>query len=134
MDWLTKLRAWNYPYAEYLAPRLEELGLNPNAYGSPFDLARDLRKFLVPERGLAFVAGAWQYKPLAWWDPIVNFFKWLGEQIWKLLQPIATPLVLIIVGGIIMWVAPGVWKAIGAVPIIIAIWKVLEWAKIIGIA
>jgi len=33
MNWYAKLEAWGYPRASELAPILEELELNPEAYG-----------------------------------------------------------------------------------------------------
>ena len=77
MEWTTVLQVWGYPKASELAPVLEEIELDPSAYRYPWELAKDLRGLIKPKQRLIYVRGEW--RPLEWYDPIVDFFKWLWD-------------------------------------------------------
>jgi len=124
ITWYEKLVAWNYPEPAELAPVLEEIGLDPAKYTYPWELGRDLRSLIDMKRKMIYVRG--EYRPLEWYDPIVNFFKWLWEQIVNLFGPYIKYLALIAVGGVITWLASGWYKALGAIPIGVAIYLMLR--------
>jgi len=118
MDWYEKLSSWGYPRAGELAPILESLGFNPEAYTSPYQLGRDLGSMV--ESGQLVV-------PLSWWDPIKWFFGWL----WETIKPWAVDIGLILLGGVITTITSGWYKAIGAVPIIIAVYRIMKRTGVI---
>jgi hypothetical protein len=124
ISWLTKLEAWNYPKASELAPKLEEIGLDPNRYTYPWELGKDLHSLIDQRTKTIYVRGEW--RPLAWYDPILDFFKWLWEQIYNLFKPYIIPIVLVAIGGLITYIAHGYYKALGAVPIGVAIYLLLK--------
>jgi len=117
MRWKTKLAEWGYPKAEELAPILESLGLDPADYKTPLDLCRDLNRMVLPK---------------AIWDPIIDFFKWVWDWIYKnIIEPYKVPFILIAMGGAITWFARGVYKSFGAIPIGVAVYYILKKAGVI---
>lgn len=124
MRWIDVLTVWNYPNPTELAPILEELGLDPTKYRYPWELARDLRELIDSKRKMIYVRGEW--RPLAWYDPIIDFFKWLWEQLQKLLSPYIKYIVLILMGGAITWIASGWYKVLGIIPIAVAVYLLLR--------
>lgn len=116
MRWIDVLTVWGYPKASELAPALEELGLDPNKYHYPWELGRDL-KSIVKTRGIP----DWILEKLG------EFFKWLGSIIYEyLIKPYAIPLGLIVVGGIVTWVASGWYRALGAIPIGVGVYMLVK--------
>jgi hypothetical protein len=122
MDWYTLLSIWKYPKAGELAPVLEDIGIEPK-YSYPWELAKDLASLIDRQRGMIYVKGEW--RPLAWYDPIIDFFKWVGEQIYNFLKPYIGSVVLIVIGGLITWLASGYYKAVGAIPIIAGVYLLI---------
>jgi len=113
MDWYSKLEEWGYPRVYELAPILTDLGLDPEKYVHPLELARDLKAIVIP---------------LEWWDPIKWFFEWL----WGMISPWAVDIGLILLGGLISWVTTGWYRAIGIIPIGIALYRILKRTGVIG--
>jgi len=128
MEWYTLLSIWKYPKARELAPVLEEIGLEPK-YSYPWELAKDLSSLIDRQRGMIYVKGEW--RPLAWYDPIIDFFKWVWNQIYEFLRPYIASLVLIVIGGIVTWAARGYYKALGAIPIIAGVYLLLKELRVI---
>jgi len=124
MRWEEVLSVWGYPGASELAPILEELELDPEKYHYPWELAVDLRKRIDVSTKTIFVRGEW--RPLAWYDPILNFFKWVWEQISKIFMPYVTVIALVGIGGLITWIAHGYYKVFGVIPIGIGIYLLLK--------
>ncbi|MHA1470397.1 MAG: hypothetical protein ACTSSP_07530, partial [Candidatus Asgardarchaeia archaeon] len=115
VTWEQKLEVWGYPKTYELSPVLSQIGLQQEYYKTPFELARDLRSLIDQKTRTIYVQGEWQ--PLAWYDPIIDFFRWLWDQIMNLLGPVVKYVGLILIGGLVMWVSPGYYKAIGAIPV-----------------
>jgi len=114
ITWYEKLVAWNYPRASELAPALEELGLDPEAYANPFQLAEDLRKIAIP-RGWEWIT-----------DPIKEFFQWL----WEIIKPYVGGIALIGGGVLLTWLLPDKYKLVGIIPIGIGAYYIYK--KIFG--
>jgi hypothetical protein len=124
MNWQYKLEAWGYSRASELAPILVELGLDPAQYKYPWELGKALHSLINPRTKMIFVRTEW--RPLAWYDPILDFFKWLWEQIYNLFKPYIVPLVLVCFGGLITYIAHGYYKALGAIPVGVAVYLLLK--------
>jgi len=122
MRWVDVLTVWKYPNPIELSSVLEELGLDPAKYSYPWELAKDLRSLIKGK--MIMVRGEW--KPLEWYDPILDFFNWLWQQLASFFAPYAKTIVLVGIGGLITWVASGWYRALGAIPIILGIYTLLK--------
>lgn len=116
MNWYEKLSIWQYPKAEELAPVLEELGFNPEAYTSPYQLGRDLRRFSEQQARIRLEIPS----------EITDFLKWLVEQIKKFIQENIAPISLMVGGGIATMFLPKWYKVIGIVPIVGGVYLMLR--------
>jgi len=116
MDWYEKLSSWGYPRAGELAPILESLGFNPEAYTSPYQLGRDLRRYYEQS-----VRARLEIPP-----EITDFLNWLVEQIKKFLQENIAPISLMIGGGIATMVLPKWYKVIGVIPVVGGVYLMLR--------
>jgi len=128
VTWNEKLLFFGVPsdLAQRLSPILEELDLCPDYYRNPFQLGRDLRKLIDQRTKSIYVRGEWQ--PLAWYDPIADFFRWLWEQI----KPWMVDVGLIGLGALITWLAGSWYKAIGVIPMGIGIYDILVKTGVIS--
>jgi len=124
MRWLDVLTLWKYPKPTELAAVLEDLGLDPSKYTYPWELARDLRMLIDAKRKMIYVRGEW--RPLAWYDPIIEFFKWLWDRLKEVLYPYMKYVILILLGAGITYIASGWYKALGVIPIAIAVYFLLK--------
>lgn len=133
VTWNDVLKVWKYPEPERLSYALEYLGLNPENYSSPFDLARDLRSIIDERNQIVYVKG--EPVPFDLVEDIINaivgFFKWLWEQFMNLLSPYMPYVGLILLGSAITWFASGWYKALGAIPIIAAVYGILKKAGLV---
>ncbi|MEM2262355.1 MAG: hypothetical protein QXK24_07880 [Ignisphaera sp.] len=120
MNWKEKLESWNYPYSEALAPVLDYLGLIPEYYRDPFQLAFNLQKLIDRRTRTIYVRGEWH--PLAWYDPIVDFFKWIFE----MLRPYLAKLIVLGLGIALTIFLPSWYKIIGLIPVGISIYLLLK--------
>jgi hypothetical protein len=116
MDWYSKLEAWGYPRASELAPTLERLGFNPEVYTDPYQLGRDLRKYEARTKALGF-----EIPP-----EIVDFFKWLVDQIKKFVTENLPALSLMAGGGIATMFLPKWYKVIGIIPVVGGVYLMLK--------
>jgi len=113
MDWITKLEEWGYPHDKAaLASALDALNLRPERFETPLQLASVIAQYRQREPSIA---------SFEWWNPIQQFLQWVWEQI----QPWVVDIGLIALGGFITWWAGGWYKAIGAVPMVLGIYRIL---------
>lgn len=112
-----------------LAPILDEMGLNPLEYNKPIDLSRRLGGLINWEQKTIIING--EIHPLEWYDPILDFLKWIWEQIANFVSPWTVDIGLIIIGCMVTYLATGYYKSLGAIPIGVAIWDVLKKAGVI---
>jgi hypothetical protein len=110
ITWEERLRSWNFPEEkiESLVLTLERFGLDPGLHVTPFDLARSLRSL---ERNLRTMG-------ISLPPEIVDFFKWLIEQIRKFVEENFAALSLIVAGGIASALLRGWTKAVGIIPVV----------------
>lgn len=113
MDWITKLEEWGYPHDKAaLASALENLNLRPEQFKTPLQLASVIAQQRQREPSIA---------SFEWWDPLQQFLQWVWEQI----KPWITDIGLIALGGFITWWASGWYRAIGAVPMVLGLYRIL---------
>ena len=116
ITWEDKLISWGYPKPQKLAPVLLDMGLCPDYFNTPQDLGKHLHSTYPSTRMI----------PLEWYDPILDFFKWLWEQILLLLGPVVKYVGLIAIGAGITWLASGWYKSLGAIPIAVSVYLMLQ--------
>jgi len=117
ITWEEWLRRWGL-YDPEIAQALEMLGLRPEYYKNPLQLAADLRKIGELPRKKVVTLSA---QPVTLvWDEISGFFDWLWEKIkelldriWEKFKPYLGDLILIVIGSGVTWLAPGYYKLIG---------------------
>jgi len=123
--WNTRLKMWGYRRPQELAPILAEMNLCALCYDTPFQLAKAIQCRIDPETQMINIRGEW--KPLAWYDPILDFLRWIWEQI----APWAVDVGLVALGAIITWLAGGMYKAIGVIPMGFGIYRILSRVGVI---
>ena len=132
MNWVDVLTAWGYPGDIYsVASYLEDLGLDPEYYKNrKLELFNILKQHVQETYGIM----ATPYEECQKWCtiPIIcNFICWLWEQIAQYLPDIGA----ILVGGLVMALAPGYYRLIGAAPLIWGVYDILvkmgviKWSK-----
>jgi hypothetical protein len=124
MNWDEKLEAWGYDRADELSLVLDEIGLDPEHYNTPLQLAGSLSQLIQGD--MIYVQG--EFRPLAWYDIILDFFAWL----WSMIAPYAADIGLIAVGAFITWFAGGLYKAIGLVPMLYGVFDIMKRFGVIG--
>jgi len=119
ITWEEWLRRWGL-YDPEIAQALEMLGLRPEYYKNPLQLATDLRKILeLPKKKVVTLSA----QPVRLdWDVLKDFWDWIAdklntllEKIKEALKPYVADLLLIGMGSLIAYIAPGWYKAIGGV-------------------
>jgi len=123
MDWTSKLVQLGVPENMILesAPNLEAMGLDPRNYNSLQQLYATLKGIMIHElqqRGKVMQEGS---DPLQW---LINIIMWIGQQIYSFIAPYAGDIALIAIGGISLFFLPGLYKTIGATPVVYGIWDV----------
>lgn len=125
MNWIDVLTAWGYPGDVYsVASYLEQLGLDPEYYKNrKLELLNALKQHVQQTYGVMATGGCEEWCTI---PVICNFICWLWEQIAQYLPDIGA----ILVGGLVMALAPGYYKAIGAAPLI---WGMIDILKKLGV-
>ena len=127
VSWLEVLRGWGYPKAEEVAPKLEELGLDPEYFKNrKHELFSVLVRYYQKQTGMSLSP---KFKCPDWLRWLCDFLAWLWQQI----APWVMDVVLIIVGGLATSFLSGWYRLIGGIPTLIGILRILKRAGVIEI-
>jgi len=121
------LTAWGYPGDIYAtASYLEQLGLNPDYYANrKAELLNVLMQHVQETYGVMAAPGQ-ECKQWCTIPVICDFICWLYEKI----APYFVDIAAILIGGLVMAVAPGYYKFIGAAPLV---WGIVDIMKKLGV-
>jgi len=127
VTWYEVLEEWGYPKPEEVAPKLEELGLDPDYYANnKVELFKALAQYYQEQTGMAITP---RFECPDWLRWLCDFLSWLWGQIKDWVIDIG----LIVAGGLATNFLSGWYKAIGAVPIAIGILRILKRVGIVQI-